>query len=159
MTDGWVLLQVAGQPMFKRWCRLVGREDLFDDPRFADDDLRCEHGDVLNDVMQEWCDRHDAGGAHGELLEAAKLPAAPLASPQDVLDDPHVAGHGLPAARAFPGAVASGADHRDTLPHVEDARRDHARERRCSVSTPTRSSPRSATRADEIAELRAREII
>ena len=35
---GWVLLQIAGQPMFKRWCRLVGREELFDDPRFADDD-------------------------------------------------------------------------------------------------------------------------
>ena len=37
--------------MFKRWCRLVGREELFDDPRFADDDLRWKHGDVLNDVM------------------------------------------------------------------------------------------------------------
>lgn len=30
--DGWVLLQTAGQPMFTRWCRLVGREDLIDDP-------------------------------------------------------------------------------------------------------------------------------
>ena len=52
---GWVLLQIAGQPMFKRWCRLVGREELFDDPRFADDDLRWENGDVLNDLMQDWC--------------------------------------------------------------------------------------------------------
>src|SRR3546814_16564942 len=33
VADGWVLLQVAGQPMFKRWCRLVGREALSDDPR------------------------------------------------------------------------------------------------------------------------------
>ena len=49
---GWVLLQIAGQPMFKRWCRLVGREELFDDPRFADDDLRWENGDVLNDLMR-----------------------------------------------------------------------------------------------------------
>src|SRR3546814_8469679 len=40
VADGWVLLQVAGQPMIKRWCRLVGREELFDDPRFADDDKR-----------------------------------------------------------------------------------------------------------------------
>src|SRR3546814_10727460 len=56
VADGWVLLQVAGQPMFKRWCRLVGREDLFDDPRFADDDKRWEHGDFLNDLMQAWCE-------------------------------------------------------------------------------------------------------
>ena len=104
VTDGWVLLQVAGQPMFKRWCRLVGREDLFDDPRFADDDLRWEHGDVLNDLMQEWC----AGQTKAEvleLLEAAKLPAAPMHSTQDVLDDPHVRGDGLPAAGALPGRV------------------------------------------------------
>ena len=78
VDDGWVLVQVAGQPMFKRWCRLVGREDLFDDPRFADDDLRWEHGDVLNDLMQEWC----AGRTKAEalaLLEAAKLPGGAAA--------------------------------------------------------------------------------
>src|SRR5690349_16655136 len=32
--DGWVLLQIAGPSMFRRWCRLVAREDLVDDPRF-----------------------------------------------------------------------------------------------------------------------------
>ncbi|WP_199178283.1 CaiB/BaiF CoA transferase family protein [Mycobacterium hubeiense] len=100
---GWVLLQVAGQPMFKRWCRLVGREELFDDPRFADDDLRWEHGDVLNDIMAQWCvDKTKAEVL--ERLEAVKLPAAPLHSPQDVLDDPHVQAMGYLQRVAFPGA-------------------------------------------------------
>jgi crotonobetainyl-CoA:carnitine CoA-transferase CaiB-like acyl-CoA transferase len=103
VTDGWVLLQIAGQPMFKRWCRLMGREDLFDDPRFADDDSRWQHGDVLNDLMQQWC----AGKTKAEalaLLEAAKLPAAPLNSPQEVLDDPHVQAMGYLKHVPFPGA-------------------------------------------------------
>lgn len=103
VTDGWVLLQVAGQPMFERWCRLIGREDLFDDPRFADDDSRWEHGDVLNDLMQQWCD----GRSKAEVLaalEAAKLPAAPLNSTQDVLDDPHVRAMGFLKPVPFPGA-------------------------------------------------------
>lgn len=103
VTDGWVLLQVAGQPMFERWCRLMGREDLFDDPRFADDDSRWEHGDVLNDLMQQWCD----GRSKAEVLaalEAAKLPAAPLNSAQDVLDDPHVRAMGFLKPVPFPGA-------------------------------------------------------
>ena len=56
VDDGWVLLQVTGPSMFKRWCRVVGREDLLDEPRFANDDLRAEHGDELNDLMQKWCD-------------------------------------------------------------------------------------------------------
>ena len=103
VQDGWVLVQVAGQPMFKRWCRLVGREDLFDDPRFADDDLRWEHGDLLNDLMQAWCDGKTKAEAM-ELLNAAKLPAAPLQSTQDVLDDPHVAAMGYLKRMPFPGA-------------------------------------------------------
>ncbi len=102
--DGWVLLQVAGAPMFKRWCRLVGRPELFDDPRFADDDLRWENGDVLNDIMAQWC----ADKTRAEvlaLLEAAKLPAAPMHSTQDVLDDPHVKAMGYLKRVPFPGTA------------------------------------------------------
>jgi crotonobetainyl-CoA:carnitine CoA-transferase CaiB-like acyl-CoA transferase len=101
---GWVLLQIAGQPMFERWCRLVGRLDLFDDVRFADDDARWRNGDVLNDIMGAWC----ADKTRSEvltLLESAKLPAAPLNSPQDVLDDPHVAAMGFLQRVPFPGAA------------------------------------------------------
>ena len=103
VQDGWVLLQVAGQPMFKRWCRLVGRPELFDDPRFADDDLRWEHGDLLNDLMQDWsADKTKAQAL--ALLEAAKLPAAPVHSTQDVLDDPHVQAMGYLERVPYPGA-------------------------------------------------------
>ena len=100
---GWVLLQIAGQPMFKRWCRLVGHEELFDDPRFADDDLRWENGDVLNDLMQEWCADQTKAEVL-ERLEAAKLPAAPMHSTQEVLDDPHVQAMGYLQRVPFPGA-------------------------------------------------------
>lgn len=100
---GWVLLQVAGPPMFKRWCRLVGRPELFDDPRFANDNLRWQHGDVLNDIMAQWCaDKTKAEVL--ERLEAAKLPAAPMHSTQEVLDDPHVQAMGFLQRVPFPGA-------------------------------------------------------
>tara|TARA_B100000519_G_scaffold166780_1_gene150840 strand:+ start:732 stop:1940 length:1209 start_codon:yes stop_codon:yes gene_type:complete len=101
---GWVLLQVAGQPMFRRWCRLVGRPELFDDPRFADDDLRWQHGDELNDIMSRWC----ADKTKAEvlvLLESAKLPAAPMHSTQEVLDDAHIKEMGYLQRVAFPGAA------------------------------------------------------
>lgn len=100
---GWVLLQIAGQPMFKRWCRLVGHEELFEDPRFADDDLRWENGDVLNDLMQEWCADQTKAEVL-ERLEAAKLPAAPMHSTQEALDDPHVRAMGYLQRVPFPGA-------------------------------------------------------
>lgn len=99
---GWVLLQIAGQPMFKRWCRLIGRPEMFDDPRFADDELRWENGEVLNDLMAQWCaDKTKAEVL--ETLEAAKLPAAPMHSTQEVLDDPHVQAMGYLRRVPFPG--------------------------------------------------------
>jgi len=103
VDDGWVLLQVAGQPMFERWCRLVGRDDLIDDPRFASDDSRWEHGDLLNDIMQGWC----AGRTRDDLvarLEAAKLPAAPMLSTDEVVRDPHVEAMGFLQRVDYPGA-------------------------------------------------------
>lgn len=103
VKDGWVLLQVAGQPMFKRWCRLVGRPELFEDPRFADDDTRWENGDVLNDLMADWCrDRTQAEAL--ELMEAAKLPAAPMHTTAEVLADPHVEAMGYLHRVDYPGA-------------------------------------------------------
>ena len=101
---GWVLLQVAGQPMFKRWCRLIGRPELFDDPRFADDDLRWRHGDELNDIMSRWCAEKTKAEVLG-LLESAKLPAAPMHSTQEVLDDAHINEMGYLQRVAFPGAA------------------------------------------------------
>ncbi len=102
--DQWVLLQVAGQPMFKRWCRLVDRLDLFEDPRFADDDSRWQHGEVLNDIMAAWCAERTKAEVM-RLLDAAKMPAAPLYSTQDVLDDPHVEAMGYLRRIPYPGAA------------------------------------------------------
>ena len=103
VKDGWVLVQVAGQPMFRRWCRMVGREDLMDDPRFASDDLRWENGDFLNDIMQAWCGDKTKAECTA-LLEAAKMPSAPLLSTQEVLEDPHIKAMGYLKPTPFPGA-------------------------------------------------------
>ena len=102
VKDGWVLVQIASNPMFKRWCRLVGAEDWFEDPRFANDDVRADHGKILNARMQSWC----ADMTVNEMLdalEAARIPAGPLYSPQDVLDDPHVQAMGFLKDMDYPG--------------------------------------------------------
>ncbi len=58
---------------------------------------------ILNDIMAEWCaDKTKAELL--DLLEKAKMPAAPLHSTQDVLDDPHVQAMGYLRRVPFPGA-------------------------------------------------------
>jgi crotonobetainyl-CoA:carnitine CoA-transferase CaiB-like acyl-CoA transferase len=101
-ADGWVLVQVAGQAMFRRWCQLVSEPDWFTDPRFANDELRATHVDVLNDCMQRWCEEKTTTEAM-VALDAARIPASPMLSPQEALDDRHVQAMGYLRSMDYPG--------------------------------------------------------
>lgn len=100
--DDRVLVQVTGQAMFKRWCRLVGEEAWFTDPRFGDDELRAANGDVLNSRMQSWCDGKSLEEATA-ALEAARIPAAAMLSPLEAGRDPHVVAMGYLKPLDYPG--------------------------------------------------------
>lgn len=82
--DGWFIMQVIGQKVFQRWCRLVGREDLLDDPRYANDDLRGENGAELSAVMQAWCAERSRDECI-EVLGAASIGCGPVLTPAEVM--------------------------------------------------------------------------
>lgn len=44
VQDGWIIAQSVGSAMFKRWASLIGKPELFDDPRFTDDLSRGKTG-------------------------------------------------------------------------------------------------------------------
>jgi len=101
--DGWLITQVIGRPMFKRWTQLVGRPELLDDPRFADDTLRGEHSGVLSACMNQWCGELTQSEALA-LLEKARIPAAPINSPRQTLEDETVRAAGVIQWMDYPGA-------------------------------------------------------
>lgn len=103
--DGWILVQTIGQPLFERWVALVGEPGWIDDPRFRDDMARGDHGEVVSARMSAWCAERTTAEALS-ALEEARIPAGPVLSPRQTLDDPHVAAAGLLKALAFPGAAA-----------------------------------------------------
>ena len=92
--DGWIMVQVIGQPLFERWVRMVDRPDLLDDPRFSDDRARGDNGAELSAIARA----HAAGLTTDEALSAyaeASVPAGPALTPQQVLDDEHVRAAGI----------------------------------------------------------------
>jgi crotonobetainyl-CoA:carnitine CoA-transferase CaiB-like acyl-CoA transferase len=100
--DGWILAQVIGQPLFERWCKLTGETELLGDPRFASDDARGENGAILSERMARWCASRTSAAALA-ALEAAGIPAGPIYSPQQAVDDPHANESGILRAFSFPG--------------------------------------------------------
>lgn len=102
VSDGWIIVQVVGAPMFKRWVRLMGKPELLEDPRFQDDAKRGENGTVLSDMMNQWCRQRTRQEALA-TLERARIPAGPVYSPRQALDDEIVRGSGAFEWTRYPG--------------------------------------------------------
>jgi crotonobetainyl-CoA:carnitine CoA-transferase CaiB-like acyl-CoA transferase len=101
--DGWIVVQTIGDSMFHRWARLMGREDLIDEPDFADDATRQCSREVITDIMNRWIATRSCAEALA-ALEQARIPAGPVLGLDDVLVDPQVTARELLRPIDFPGA-------------------------------------------------------
>jgi crotonobetainyl-CoA:carnitine CoA-transferase CaiB-like acyl-CoA transferase len=90
-SDGkWVCIVAAGDRLFPRLARAMGREDLLADPRFATMALRAEHGDEINGIVADWVKRHTSREVQ-DVLERHEVPFGVAYSVADIFADPHVA--------------------------------------------------------------------
>ncbi len=102
VRDGWIMVQVVGQPLFERWVNMIGQPELLSDPRFRTDLDRGDNGEALSRIASE----HVKNLTVIEALaayEKAMVPAGPLLSPQQTLDDPHVQQIGYLQPHDYPG--------------------------------------------------------
>lgn len=89
-SDGWLIAQAIGPEMFKRWTQMIGQPGLVVDPRFADDKARGENGQALSDIMSAWCVQKTRDECLVSLAKA-RIPAGPVLSPRQVLEDEAIA--------------------------------------------------------------------
>jgi crotonobetainyl-CoA:carnitine CoA-transferase CaiB-like acyl-CoA transferase len=100
--DGWIIAYAIGAPMFARWAKLMGEDHWLTDPRFTDDLARGDNGEIISKRMSEWTAERTTAQALREL-EKAKVPAGPLYTPQQALEDAHIRAAGLLADTDYPG--------------------------------------------------------
>ena len=100
--DGWILALAIGEPMFRRWAKLMGEDQWLTDPRFKDDLARGDHGELISRRMCEWTAERTTVEALAEL-EAARIAAGPLYSPQQALEDAHIRAASLLVDTQYPG--------------------------------------------------------
>jgi crotonobetainyl-CoA:carnitine CoA-transferase CaiB-like acyl-CoA transferase len=93
-ADKYVLLGVANDALWRKFCALAGLESMADDPRFRTNADRVRHraetvdlvqGTIATRTCDEWV----------RLLGEAGIPAAPINSFADVMADPHTAASGM----------------------------------------------------------------
>jgi len=100
--DGAILVRVVGQPLFRRWAKLMGEEHWLTDSRFATDIDRGNHNEIISERMQAWCNDKSCAEAT-RILEEARIPTGQIYDVASVLSDPHVRDAGFFKNFSYPG--------------------------------------------------------
>jgi crotonobetainyl-CoA:carnitine CoA-transferase CaiB-like acyl-CoA transferase len=154
--DGFVLVQAVGDPIWRRWVKLMGEPSWAEDPRFATDELRGQHGAELSARMNTWCAARTNAEALAEL-ERAKIPAGPVYSPREALEDPAL------AATFLEGVVGVGSGESSRVPRapfrIEVGATSHPRSAPALSEHTSQILTELGYDADEIAALRASGVV
>lgn len=89
-----VIIGANGDSIFKRLCEVMGRPDMGEDPRFADNAGRVEHEPEIDAVIVAWMSTLTSDTAL-TLLEKAEVPSGPIYSVADMFKDEHYNARGM----------------------------------------------------------------
>lgn len=93
--DGkFVIIGGNGDSIFKRLCHAMGRDDLGEDPRLADNAGRVEHEHELDEAITAWTETLTSDELLA-ALEEARVPGGPIYSVVDMLEDPQYQARGM----------------------------------------------------------------
>lgn len=115
--DGeWVVIGGNADGIFHRLMTAIGRADLAADDRFNDNRGRAAHSKLLDDAIASWTSGQPLSDVMSVMV-AAGVPAGPIYSAADIVDDPHFRDRemllemvveveeGCPETVTFPGIV------------------------------------------------------
>lgn len=96
--ERYLAMQSAGAPhLWSRLVGLIGRPELENDTRFATPMARRTNWAALVEILRDWLSRFESVDQAVETLSAARIPAVPMLSPEEVIEHPQLA-----ARSAFP---------------------------------------------------------
>jgi formyl-CoA transferase len=87
-ADGHVALSASQQSIFENLAEIVGRPELIDDPRFADNAARVEHATELDEHIAPWIAERTTDEVLDELRRGDAV-VAPIYDIGDVVADEH----------------------------------------------------------------------
>lgn len=88
-SDGYVIFAVGNQRLWETFVKTLNREDLNNDPRFADMKSRNQHPAELKDILEN-ITRQRTTEEWVKVMEDAGVPCGRIRTIDQVLSDPHV---------------------------------------------------------------------
>jgi CoA:oxalate CoA-transferase len=88
-ANGFVNIAVGGTPVWRRFSKAIGRDDLTDDPRFMEARSRVENNSELEAIVTEWTSSRPSDEIV-RILHAAGVPSAPVFTLPQVWESPQI---------------------------------------------------------------------
>jgi crotonobetainyl-CoA:carnitine CoA-transferase CaiB-like acyl-CoA transferase len=92
--EKFVVIGGNGDSIFKRLCHAMGRSDMAQDERFANNAGRVAHQQEIEDAVAAWTSQHTAIEIR-DILECSEVPVGLIYSVADMVEDPHFIARGL----------------------------------------------------------------
>jgi CoA:oxalate CoA-transferase len=87
--DGWVVLSVVTNSIWKRFVEKIGHPEMVTDPRYGSDMDRFRNSESIDAVVKEWIGARTTEEVI-RMLEQARVPCGPLQTVDQLLTDPQV---------------------------------------------------------------------
>lgn len=87
--DAWVTIAVRSDEEWRRFCTLLGQEDLAGDPRFSNSAARLRHRGEADAVVEGWTRQHPPEQVM-QALQAAGIAAGVVMTNRELLEDHHL---------------------------------------------------------------------
>ena len=88
--DGWFVLGVGNDNLWKKFCYSINRRDLINDERFKTNAKRIKHNRELAEIIGHWTANYTVQEIIS-MLEEDGIPAAPINNLEQIVNDPHIA--------------------------------------------------------------------
>jgi formyl-CoA transferase len=88
--DGWFVLGVGNDNIWKKFCNTIDRKDLINDDRFYINVERVKHNKELAEIIGHWTANFTVQEILS-ILEEKGIPAAPINNLEQIVNDPHIA--------------------------------------------------------------------
>lgn len=91
--DGYIALLCIREEHWQNVMKVIGREDLQDDPRFVDGRTRAKHDTLVDEIVTAWTSNRPKAVV-AKTFQAAHVASAAVRDLKEIIADPHMRGRG-----------------------------------------------------------------
>jgi CoA:oxalate CoA-transferase len=88
-ADSWIIAAIGTDQLFSKYCKVIGLENLSNDPRFTTNPLRTKNRRELNTILDPVM-KTKTTAEWEKIFEEASLPFSPINNLKQICEDPHI---------------------------------------------------------------------